>query len=126
MSSPNAKIYPNVHLGENATIGDFVIIGVGYDEEVAKTYPYVSKLTPNWPYNTNPMSRKRDEAAAQWGEDDRRLGRERAVSRPRRCAVGPHPFPAGEPWSRCRDIGHGNLLQGVPRIAVQTLLLTQI
>jgi acetyltransferase-like isoleucine patch superfamily enzyme len=27
MSSPNAKIHPNVHLGEHATIGDYAIIG---------------------------------------------------------------------------------------------------
>ncbi len=27
MSSPNAKIHPNVHLGENTTIGDYAIIG---------------------------------------------------------------------------------------------------
>jgi len=41
------------------------VFNLGYDEEVAKKYPYVSRLTPNWPYNTNPVHRKREAAAAQ-------------------------------------------------------------
>ncbi|MDX2224365.1 MAG: sterol desaturase family protein [Rhodospirillaceae bacterium] len=40
------------------------VFNLGYDEAVAARYPHVSKLTPNWPYNTNPVHRKR-EAAAQ-------------------------------------------------------------
>jgi len=39
------------------------VFNLGYDEAVAKIYPHVAKLTPNWPYNTNPVSRKREEAA---------------------------------------------------------------
>jgi sterol desaturase/sphingolipid hydroxylase (fatty acid hydroxylase superfamily) len=40
------------------------VFNLGYTEDVAKLYPHVSRLTPNWPYNTNPVHRKR-EAAAQ-------------------------------------------------------------
>jgi sterol desaturase/sphingolipid hydroxylase (fatty acid hydroxylase superfamily) len=40
------------------------VFNLGYDEDVAKSYPYVAKLTPNWPYNTNPVSRKREAAQA--------------------------------------------------------------
>jgi sterol desaturase/sphingolipid hydroxylase (fatty acid hydroxylase superfamily) len=49
------------------------VFNLGYDEEVAKSYPYVAKLTPNWPYNTNPVSRKRD-AASQAGADPAAAG----------------------------------------------------
>jgi len=34
---------------------------LGYDEEVAKTYPYVAKLTPNWPHTANPVHRQRED-----------------------------------------------------------------
>lgn len=44
------------------------VFNLGYDDEVAKLYPHVSKLTPNWPYNTNPVHRKREAAAAQAAE----------------------------------------------------------
>ncbi|HCX14318.1 MAG TPA: fatty acid hydroxylase [Rhodospirillaceae bacterium] len=37
------------------------VFNLGYDEEVAKSYPYVARMTPNWPYNTNPVHRKREE-----------------------------------------------------------------
>jgi len=40
------------------------VFNLGYDEEVAKTYPFVARLTPNWPYTANPVQRKR-EAAGQ-------------------------------------------------------------
>ena len=40
------------------------VFNLGYDEEVAKDYPFVARLTPNWPYNTNPVHRKREGAAA--------------------------------------------------------------
>ena len=40
------------------------VFNLGYDELVAKSYPYVARLTPNWPYNANPVQRKR-EAAGQ-------------------------------------------------------------
>ena len=39
------------------------VFNLGYDEEVAKSYPYVARMTPNWPYNTNPVHRKREEVA---------------------------------------------------------------
>jgi hypothetical protein len=41
------------------------VFNLGYDEEVAKSYPYVAKLTPTWPYNTNPAHRKREASAAR-------------------------------------------------------------
>ncbi|MSO73064.1 MAG: fatty acid hydroxylase family protein [Rhodospirillaceae bacterium] len=40
------------------------VFNLGYDEDVAKSYPYVARLTPTWPYNTNPVQRKREAAAA--------------------------------------------------------------
>lgn len=44
------------------------VFNLGYDEDVAKIYPHVSKLTPNWPYNTNPVHRKREAAALKAAE----------------------------------------------------------
>ncbi len=41
------------------------VFNLGYDEAVAKVYPHVARLTPNWPYNTNPVHRKREAAAAR-------------------------------------------------------------
>jgi sterol desaturase/sphingolipid hydroxylase (fatty acid hydroxylase superfamily) len=40
------------------------VFNLGYDEEVAKIYPYVARLTPNWPYTANPAQRKREMADA--------------------------------------------------------------
>ena len=40
------------------------VFNLGYDEDVAKSYPYVARLTPTWPYNTNPTQRKRAAAEA--------------------------------------------------------------
>ncbi len=40
------------------------VFNLGYTEEVAKTYPYVARMTPNWPYNTNPTHRKREASSA--------------------------------------------------------------
>jgi len=37
------------------------VFNLGYDEEVAKTYPYVAKLTPNWPHTANPVHRQRED-----------------------------------------------------------------
>lgn len=44
------------------------VFNLGYDDEVAKLYPHVARLTPNWPYNTNPVHRKREAAAARAAE----------------------------------------------------------
>ena len=38
------------------------VFNLGYDEEEAKRYPYVARLTPNWPYMANPVQRKREMA----------------------------------------------------------------
>jgi sterol desaturase/sphingolipid hydroxylase (fatty acid hydroxylase superfamily) len=40
------------------------VFNLGYDEEVAKSYPYVAKLTPGWPHTANPVHRKRQAQAA--------------------------------------------------------------
>jgi sterol desaturase/sphingolipid hydroxylase (fatty acid hydroxylase superfamily) len=40
------------------------VFNLGYDEDVAKVYPYVARMTPNWPYNTNPTHRKREASSA--------------------------------------------------------------
>ncbi len=37
------------------------VFNLGYDEEVAKSYPYVARLTPNWPFNANPVHRRREQ-----------------------------------------------------------------
>jgi len=39
------------------------VFNLGYDEDVAKDYPYVAKLTPNWPHVANPVHRQRAEQA---------------------------------------------------------------
>ena len=57
------KVFGTFYDGAAARPRSATVFNLGYDEEVAKTYPYVAKLTPNWPYNTNPVSRKREEAA---------------------------------------------------------------
>jgi len=36
------------------------VFNLGYDEEVAKNYPYVAALTPNWPHTANPVHRQRE------------------------------------------------------------------
>ena len=41
------------------------VFNLGYDEEVAKTYPFVAKLTPGWPHIANPVHRKRQMANQQ-------------------------------------------------------------
>ncbi len=41
------------------------VFNLGYDEEVAKQYPYVAKMTQGWPHTANPVHRKRQAAAAQ-------------------------------------------------------------
>ncbi|MGB1876454.1 MAG: sterol desaturase family protein [Rhodospirillaceae bacterium] len=38
------------------------VFNLGYDEEVAKDYPYVAELTPNWPHTANPVHRQREYA----------------------------------------------------------------
>ena len=38
------------------------VFNLGYDEEVAKTYPFVARLTPGWPHTANPVHRKRQMA----------------------------------------------------------------
>jgi sterol desaturase/sphingolipid hydroxylase (fatty acid hydroxylase superfamily) len=40
------------------------VFNLGYDEDVATRYPFVARLTPTWPYNTNPAQRKREAASA--------------------------------------------------------------
>ncbi len=40
------------------------VFNLGYDEEVAKTYPYVAALTSNWPHTANPVHRQREFAQA--------------------------------------------------------------
>jgi sterol desaturase/sphingolipid hydroxylase (fatty acid hydroxylase superfamily) len=40
------------------------VFNLGYTEDVAKSYPYVARMTPNWPYNTNPTQRKREASSA--------------------------------------------------------------
>ena len=37
------------------------VFNLGYDEEVAETYPYVAALTPNWPHTANPVHRQRED-----------------------------------------------------------------
>ena len=59
------KVLGTLYEGAGARPRSPTVFNLGYDEEVAKTYPYVAKMTPNWPYNTNPVSRKREEAAAR-------------------------------------------------------------
>ena len=67
------------------------MFNLGYDEEVAKSYPYVAKLTPNWPYNTNPVSRKRE--AQQASADPATIRADAAV---REAYLGEqHPQGAG-------------------------------
>jgi len=39
------------------------VFNLGYDEDVAKTYPYVAELTPNWPPPANPTQRRREMAS---------------------------------------------------------------
>jgi sterol desaturase/sphingolipid hydroxylase (fatty acid hydroxylase superfamily) len=46
------------------------VFNLGYDEDVAKDYPYVAKLTPNWPHVANPVHRQR----AQDAEDAANAG----------------------------------------------------
>ena len=58
------KVLGTFYAGAAARPRSATVFNLGYDEEVAKSYPHVAKLTPNWPYNTNPVTRKRDEAAA--------------------------------------------------------------
>jgi sterol desaturase/sphingolipid hydroxylase (fatty acid hydroxylase superfamily) len=58
------KVLGTFYTGAAARPRSAAVFNLGYDEEVAKSYPHVAKLTPNWPYNTNPVTRKRDEAAA--------------------------------------------------------------
>jgi sterol desaturase/sphingolipid hydroxylase (fatty acid hydroxylase superfamily) len=41
------------------------VFNLGYDEDVAKTYPYVARLTPGWPHTANPVHRKRQMANHQ-------------------------------------------------------------
>lgn len=36
------------------------VFNLGYDEEVAKNYPYVASLTEHWPHTANPTQRKRE------------------------------------------------------------------
>ena len=36
------------------------VFNLGYDEEVAKKYPFVAALTPNWPHTANPVHRQRE------------------------------------------------------------------
>lgn len=40
------------------------VFNLGYDEEVAKDYPYVASLTPNWPHTANPVHRRREAATS--------------------------------------------------------------
>lgn len=60
------KVFGTYYEGATEKPRSATVFNLGYDEEIAKTYPYVARLTPNWPYNTNPVSRKREaEAASQ-------------------------------------------------------------
>jgi sterol desaturase/sphingolipid hydroxylase (fatty acid hydroxylase superfamily) len=59
------KVLGTFYDGVAARPRSATVFNLGYDEEVAKSYPYVARLTPNWPYNTNPVHRKREEAAAR-------------------------------------------------------------
>jgi sterol desaturase/sphingolipid hydroxylase (fatty acid hydroxylase superfamily) len=43
------------------------VFNLGYDEEVAKDYPYVAALTENWPHTANPLERKREYSRAHDG-----------------------------------------------------------
>jgi len=36
------------------------VFNLGYDEDVAKLYPYVAAITPSWPHTTNPVHRQRE------------------------------------------------------------------
>lgn len=36
------------------------VFNLGYDEEVAKTYPYVAEMTDGWPHTANPVHRQRE------------------------------------------------------------------
>ncbi len=40
------------------------VFNLGYDEDVAKDYPYVAALTPDWPHTANPVHRQREFAQA--------------------------------------------------------------
>jgi sterol desaturase/sphingolipid hydroxylase (fatty acid hydroxylase superfamily) len=57
------KILGTFYEGAKDKAKSLTVFNLGYDEDVAKRYPHVSKLTPNWPYNTNPVHRKREAAA---------------------------------------------------------------
>jgi sterol desaturase/sphingolipid hydroxylase (fatty acid hydroxylase superfamily) len=57
------KVLGTFYEGAKDKPKSLTVFNLGYNDEVAKQYPYVSKLTPNWPYNTNPVHRKREEAA---------------------------------------------------------------
>ena len=59
------------HDGAAARPRSATVFNLGYDEAVAVKYPHVAKLTPNWPYNTNPVSRKREEAARAQADEAR-------------------------------------------------------
>lgn len=45
------------------------VFNLGYDEDVAKDYPYVAKLTPNWPHVANPVHRQRAQDAEDAAND---------------------------------------------------------
>ncbi len=58
------KVLGTFYEGAKDKPKSLTVFNLGYDDEVAKKYPFVSRLTPNWPYNTNPVHRKREAAAA--------------------------------------------------------------
>ncbi len=58
------KVLGTYYDGAAARPRSATVFNLGYDEEVARKYPFVARMTPNWPYNTNPVSRKREAEAA--------------------------------------------------------------
>ena len=56
------KVLGTFYVGAADRPRSATVFNLGYDEEVARVYPFVARLTPNWPYTANPVQRKREMA----------------------------------------------------------------
>ena len=56
------KVLGTFYVGAADRPKSATVFNLGYDEDVAKLYPYVAKLTPGWPHIANPVHRKRQMA----------------------------------------------------------------
>ena len=61
------KVLGTFYVGAADRPKSSTVFNLGYDEEVAKNFPYVARLTPNWPYTANPVQRKREMAETAAG-----------------------------------------------------------